>query len=413
MDLPLPARHREGFLREIDNRSSRAGSAAVGIPSPGALGRGVGAPSGTLVFINLVGGVDGLSVVVPHADPAYAIRRPALAISPPGERYGAIDMGRGLGLHPALSPLHAMFGRSDHLALICGVGVPDVHGGDRNHLPSREFLHQGGRDEPDGWATRLLRFEGLGSESVWSFGSAPHAMFDGLATAMVEQVPVVSVGRHFDESPPPIDPRNSHVGTLGGSSIEARWSDASWTAPADRLARGYPEGGLSRSLAATADMIRTDPRLRIVAIDHPGYDTHVDQGDGRAGVLTHKLDRLARALTAFWSDLARTRGTGDGRDPGPVTIILVSEFGRAIDENDSGGTEHGRGGVAIVLGDQVVGGIHGDMPSLADDEVWPVTVDVRRVLADAAASHGFRPWRGGVFQQLPLPNRSLGLLLSP
>ena len=58
-------------------------------------------------------------------------------------------------------------------------------------------------------------------------------------------------------------------------------------------------------------------------------------------------------------------------------------------------------------------GVHGDQTAMDDDEVWPVTVDVRRVLADAVSSHGFRPWWGGVFPDLPLPNRSLGLLLSP
>jgi uncharacterized protein (DUF1501 family) len=115
-----------------------------------------------------------------------------------------------------------------------------------------------------------------------------------------------------------------------------------------------------------------------VGIDQSGYDTHVDQGDARSGVLTHKLDRLARALAAFWIDLSEG-GRGADSASQPVTVVVVSEFGRAIDENGSGGTEHGRAGVA---------------------------------LADAAASHGFRPWRSGVFAGLSLPNRSLGLLLS-
>ena len=93
--------------------------------------------------------------------------------------------------------------------------------------------------------------------------------------------------------------------------------------------------------------------------------------------------------------------------------MVVSEFGRAIAENGSGGTEHGRGGVALAIGDRVVGGVHGDLPSLVDDDVWEVGIDVRRVFADAVTCHGFHPWRGAVFPGLPLPNRSLGLLLSP
>jgi uncharacterized protein (DUF1501 family) len=364
------------------------------------------------VVVNLVGGLDGLSVLVPFTDRAYVARRPGLAVASPGERYGAIDLGRGLGLHPALAPLYEFAGRSDRFAIIGGVGVPDRHGGDRNHLPSREFLHRGGRHQREGWATRLLRFEGMGMRAVWSFGEGPHPMFEGLSGAAAEPARPVTVGAQAACAGVPLGAPGTIAGPADALVGEVRWSDAQWSAPADRLARGYPEGQLGRSLATIVDMRRHGSGPRLVGIDHPGYDTHVDQGDGRSGVLAHKLDRLARALAAFWAEVSDGRDDEARRDD-PVTVVVVSEFGRAIDENGSGGTEHGRGGVALAVGDQVVGGVHGDLPSLVDDEVWPVGVDVRRVLADAASSHGFRPWRGAVFPGLSLPNRSLGLLLSP
>ena len=397
---------RRGFLRGIvSGASTGAGRAASGIPLGPATGRGVAEPSGTLVFVNLVGGLDGLSVLVPHGDPAYGRRRPGLAVGPPGERYSAIDLGRGLGLHPALVPLHEVAGRADRLAVIAGVGIPDGHDHGR-HVPARAFLQQGGAGESSGWAARLLQFEGMGMAATWSFGDSPHRMFDGLGPVLVEEtsVALAAVNRSRGSA--------GDVPERGSSpSPVPRWSDTPWPSPADRLTRGYPEGRLARSLAVTADLIRTDPGLRIVGIDQSGYDTHVDQGDARSGVLTHKLDRLARALAAFWIDLSEG-GRGADSASQPVTVVVVSEFGRAIDENGSGGTEHGRAGVALAFGDLVVGGVHGDVPSIERDESWPVTIDVRRVLADAAASHGFRPWRSGVFAGLSLPNRSLGLLLS-
>jgi uncharacterized protein (DUF1501 family) len=144
-----------------------------------------------------------------------------------------------------------------------------------------------------------------------------------------------------------------------------------------------------------------------VAVDQGGYDTHVDQGDGHGGMLAHLLDRLARGLGAFWRDVG---GPGGGSG---VTIVVVGEFGRSVGENDSGGTDHGRGGVALVIGDDAVGGVHGDLPDHGRDDVWPVAVDVRRVIADVATVRGFQPWREEVFAGLALPNRSLGLLLSP
>ncbi|GJM38899.1 MAG: hypothetical protein DHS20C19_22660 [Acidimicrobiales bacterium] len=406
---------RRGFLRGVVGTGALgAGMAAAGIPVAGAEGRGVAEPGGTVVVIHLVGGVDGLSVLVPHGDPRYNERRPTIAVAAPGERYGAIELDRGLGLHPALAPIWNRLGPTDQLAVICGVGVPDNGDGNRSHLPARDFLHRGGRHEPEGWASRLLRFEGLDGAAVWSFGPGPHPMFDGLAGAVAANRPTVSVGAHRDPAGAVSAVSRAYgggsdIGRSGQAALAAsgRWSNTSWTSAADRLARGYPEGRLGRSLAATADMIREDRGLRLVAIDHDGYDTHVDQGGGRSGVLAHRLDRLARGLTAFWTDVE------DADDRAPVTVVVVSEFGRAIDENGSGGTEHGRGGVALALGDRVVGGVHGDLPDLDTDEVWPVSVDIRRVCADAVSSHGFRPWRGGVFPGLPLPNRSLGLLLSP
>jgi len=382
------------------------------MPATGMHGRGVAEPSGTVVFVNLVGGADGLSLLVPHSDPEYLRRRPGLAVAAPGERYGAIDLGRGLGLHPAMAPVYNAVGGSERLAMIGGVGVPDGEGGESMHLPSRDFLHRGGRHEREGWATRLLRFEGMDASATWSFGAGPHPMFEGLPDHAALTPPVKIGARHVVAGDVAAEAVTGTVGPPSATrSATSRWSDDQWESPAERLSRGYPEGRLGRALASTADMLRHDAGLRIVAIEQLGYDTHVDQGDGRAGVLAHKLDRLGRSLAAFWADVVSTRSSS--LDADPVTVVVVSEFGRAIDENDSGGTEHGRGGVALVFGDRVVGGVHGDLPSVEHDDVWPVTIDVRRVLADAVATHGFRPWRSGVFARLALPNRSLGLLLSP
>lgn len=430
----MSATTRRGFLRGVLGASAvGAGIAAAGIPAAGAQGRRPSAPDGTLVVVDLAGGLDGLSLLVPHGDPGYRSSRPTIAVGPPGERYGAIDLGRGLGLHPALAPLANHFGRGERLAIIGGIGVPDGTDGARSHRPAREFLARGGRSQAEGWIARLLRFEGLGAESVWSFGPEPHPMLEGIESVVSAPTPVVSVGPHGDpgaalQAVATGYRSDGRVGRAGLAALAAssRWSGVQWTTSAQRLERGYPAGDLGRSLAAAADMIRARRGLRIAVIEDGGYDTHVDQGDARGGVIAHKLDRLARGLGAFWRDVdlllpaQQPDAPDDGRRSragGPVSVVVVSEFGRSIDENDSGGTEHGRGGVAFAAGDVVVGGIHGELPRFGSDAgsppEWPVTTDVRRILADAVAGHGFRPWRGGIFPALPLPNRSLGLLLSP
>ncbi|MDG2026562.1 MAG: hypothetical protein P8J50_05600 [Acidimicrobiales bacterium] len=115
---------RRGFLRGVVGSGALgAGLAASGVPAAASEGRAVAEPSGTLVVIHLTGGLDGLSVLVPYNDPSYTARRPSIAVASPGERYGAIDLGRGVGLHPALAPLWNTVGHDDRLAIICGVGV--------------------------------------------------------------------------------------------------------------------------------------------------------------------------------------------------------------------------------------------------------------------------------------------------
>ncbi len=418
MTGPVPS--RRSFLRGAFGVGlAGAGTAVVGIPRAERAAAGEnagqrrGARAGTIVVVSLIGGLDGLSVLVPHDESGYERRRPTIAIGRPGERNGAIELDRGWGLHPALAPLYNTVGREERLALIGGVGVPDRVAGARSHVGSRSFMERGGRDGDEGWAGRLLRFEGLGAESAWSFGPGPHPIFRGLDGAVAAPRPAVSIGDHGDRSGAGTAMAAAYGGTAvleraGGSSLAAadRWSGVEWSTVARREELGYPQGRFGRALATTADMIRSDRGLRIVAIDHDGFDTHVDQGDSHGGHLAHRLYTLARGLAAFWTDV--------GAGAQGVVVVVVSEFGRTIDENSAGGTEHGRGGVALVIGEDVVGGVHGDRPVLDGTvDVWPATVDVRRVFADAAWTAGLRPWRGGIFPGLSLPNRSLGLLLSP
>jgi uncharacterized protein (DUF1501 family) len=64
----------------------------------------------------------------------------------------------------------------------------------------------------------------------------------------------------------------------------------------------------------------------------------------------------------------------------------MSEFGRTIAENGSGGTDHGRGNVMWVLGEAVRGGqVYGEWSGLSESDLHderdlPVTTDYREVL---------------------------------
>ena len=83
-----------------------------------------------------------------------------------------------------------------------------------------------------------------------------------------------------------------------------------------------------------------------------------------------------------------------------VTLVTLTEFGRTINENSSGGTDHGRGTVMMVLGRNVHGGVYGDFPAtIANGPEGDLTVlnDYRRVVAEVLSVRGGANDPGAVF----------------
>jgi uncharacterized protein (DUF1501 family) len=90
-----------------------------------------------------------------------------------------------------------------------------------------------------------------------------------------------------------------------------------------------------------------------------GYDTHASQNTNAANAgYSNLMGTLDTALTAFYTDL-RNQGLLEN-----TMIVLFSEFGRRINENGSGGTDHGAAGLMMTIGGSVQGGIHGTAASL-------------------------------------------------
>ena len=101
-------------------------------------------------------------------------------------------------------------------------------------------------------------------------------------------------------------------------------------------------------------------------------------------MLATRLDEVARSLARFWEEVEPVRAG--------VTVAVVSEFGRAVGENRIGGTNHGTGGVALVMDEGVSPGLHGGpvWPGAGGRfEGWPITVDTRRVFVDVLRRRGF------------------------
>ena len=160
-----------------------------------------------------------------------------------------------------------------------------------------------------------------------------------------------------------------------------------WSAEAGEMrayapAHPYPEDNpVSAPLMMVAQTIKEHMGLRVATVDVPGWDTHVAQ----SGQFSQLTSWLSAAVMAFWRDL------------GPLqqddSVVVMSEFGRRLRSNTTGGTDHGRGNVMLVLGPQARGGrIVGHGPGLAHDALeegadLAVVTDYRSVLAELLTGH--------------------------
>ena len=146
----------------------------------------------------------------------------------------------------------------------------------------------------------------------------------------------------------------------------------------------YPASPFGQTLLQISQLIKADVGLEVAFADIGGWDTHANQGNQR-GQLSNRLREFGDGLAALYRDLGdRMRN---------VVIITMTEFGRAIRQNGSGGTDHGHASCLFMLGGPVKGGkVYGKWPGLAPDQLFEgrdlaLTTDFRDVFAEVVTKH--------------------------
>jgi len=356
-----------------DRRLFLLGSLAA-LARPGAA-RPVEPTGRTLVLLQLTGGNDGLSMLVPYADEGYQGARKAT-------RLGADEVLRldeRVGLHPALRGLRALLDEG-RLALVEGVGYPEP---DRSHFRSLDIWHAAdprGRGMPAGWIGRCVeRLGAVPPQAVVHFGPRPPFALHAAQQAPVCLSPLVLRAAALEEEAGAVaEAESAAVARLRARMQTTEDALGGIRAALERAEpQPYPSSGLATRLRQAAALIHAGLGVRVVSLELDGFDTHRDQR-GRHDRLMEELDR---ALAAFAADLARS-------EAGRATLVLgYSEFGRRVAENDSGGTDHGAAGLAFALGTDVRGGLHGAPPDLArlEDGDLAFTTDFRAFYAPAIA----------------------------
>ncbi len=349
----------------------------------------------SLIVVFLRGAADGLHMVVPHGEEAYYALRPTLAVARPDDRRApaderSIDLDGFFGLHPALLPLIPAW-QAGHLAVVQACGAPDES---RSHFKAMAMMERGVSDEQgpaSGWIGRHLATLDTGNPSplrAIGWGEMPQRSLNGAVP--VSALRSISEFRLGGDAYALAQMRSmlgclyqgsdplSLLGreTLGIMDILESLEPENYE-PATDLA--YPETEFGQGLRQIAMLIKARVGLEVAAIDLDGWDTHFAQGVS-GGLMANLMRELAGGLSAFCDDLS------DNLEY--LTVVVMTEFGRRASENGSLGTDHGHGGLMLLLGGNVAGGrVYGRWPGLAKEQlVGPgdlaVTTDYRDVLGE-------------------------------
>lgn len=383
--------------RRIFLKSSALAMVGMGAP-PVWLSRAVfaqdapGARQKILIAIFQRGAVDGLNVVMPHADPAYYALRPSLAIPRPnGSESSAIDLDGHFGLHPALQALKPLWD-AKQLAIVEAAGSPDPS---RSHFDAQDYMESGTpglKATYDGWLNRAIPPEPTPSplRAVALSGDLPRTLRGRNKALAIGSLNDFKVRDHGVAA--------TFESMYGASTDQVLNGTARETFDAVKIVQSvqkraytpaggakYPPGRLGQSLEQIARLIKADVGLEVAFTDVGGWDTHVNEvaAQPHVGQLANLLRDFGDSLAAFSRDM--------GDRMADISVVTMSEFGRTVKENGNRGTDHGHANVMFVLGGNVRGGkVYGEWPGLEREQLYEgrdlkVTTDFRTVLSELVA----------------------------
>ncbi|KQY34659.1 hypothetical protein ASD38_21095 [Caulobacter sp. Root487D2Y] len=374
-----------------------------------------------MVVVICRGGMDGLTVSPPVGDPDYAVLRGAVAVTPDQ----ALKLDGTFGLHPALESVHAL-ALKGQARIAPAIASPDRA---RSHFEAQDVLETGAAQVygvTTGWLNRTLEVMGPSTIEALSVGATAPLILRGKV-----QAASWSPGKGVDETArlptllqdlyktdpmmgpafargleteamaqaamTALNPAPTPVSTdAAAMAPKATWQNAVNTSDATPRVMAPPAMAqnaqaitnqrqgreAARQLGSTLAGFMTQaggPRIAAISLD--GWDTHA----GQVGQLNTRLSYLDAVLDGL--------NTGLGAEWSNTVVVVATEFGRTARVNGTGGTDHGTGSTALVLGGGLKkGGVIGDWPTLRQDallenrDVRP-TLDMRGLFKGVLAEH--------------------------
>ena len=325
----------------------------------------------SLVIVQLAGGNDAMNTIVPYGDGLYYDWRKDVRI----EQDQVLKINDYLGFNPALSSIKDLWDQNK-VAVINGVGYPEPN---RSHFRSVDIWNtaESVGIGNSGWLGRAIREIDPNAENPITgvnFGR-------GLPRALsCKGVPVASVGDLENYGLlPDIEGEQSRELALtafsqiygsamahdtvsqfiGETGIQAlKGADILRTAPQKYSSSiEYGNDSIGQSMRNIAQVLTADIGTRVFYTSHGSFDTHAAEMETHTKLWTE----TSNAIGDFMEDM-KEHGLEDD-----VLVLLWSEFGRRIRDN-SAGTDHGSGGVSLIVGGEVNGGLYGDYPSLKEKD---------------------------------------------
>jgi uncharacterized protein (DUF1501 family) len=317
-----------------------------------------------VVVLQLSGGNDGLNTVIPYRNDLYYKARPRLGIL----RDKALHLTDETGLHPALTAFKELYDDGS-LSILNNVGYPNP---DRSHFRSMDIWHTASQSNEywtQGWVGRYLDAQCKGCDKPTQAIELDDVLSLALKGENIKGIAVKDPRRLYGTANEKFfrEVLKNHTDETGEQPVDYLYktmaetlSSADYIFQQSRLHPSnaeYPKTDLGNSLKTIASLIYSEINTKVYYVSLGSFDTHINQEGQQQRLFTE----MNEAVKAFVKDLKEQHRFED------VLLFTFSEFGRRVEQNASGGTDHGTANnMFLVSGGLKQKGVLNPMPDLAN-----------------------------------------------
>jgi uncharacterized protein (DUF1501 family) len=317
-----------------------------------------------VVILQLSGGNDGLNTVIPVRNDLYYKARPKLGIT----KDKTLSITDDAGLHPALTAFKNLHD-DGHLAILNNVGYPNP---DRSHFRSMDIWHTASQSTDywtNGWVGRYLDAQCKGCDKPTQAIEIDDVLSLALKGDDIKGIAVKDPRRLYGTANEKFfkDVMKNHKDEAGEQPVDYLYKTMAETlSSADYIFKQsrlhptnatYPKTDLANSLKTIASLIYSEINTKVYYVSLGSFDTHINQEGQQQRLFTEMND----AVGAFVKDLKENNRFND------VLFFTFSEFGRRVQQNASGGTDHGTANnMFLISGALKQKGLINPLPNLSD-----------------------------------------------